>query len=151
MSELAIYQKSVEQGVAGMTMPDVLIVGIDSNCTSVGRARTAIRENIAPAFRDRTAIACPDPHVERWYVADPESFANVVGARPRLPRRKKCERGRYKAVLARAVVKAGHPPTLGGIEFAREIVEAMDLYRAGKAERSLKLFLDEATARLRSL
>lgn len=64
--------------------------------------------------------------------------------------RKKCERHRYKTVLARAIVEAGHPPTLGGIEFAREIVEAMDLYRAGRAEASLKHFVDVAIARLRA-
>ena len=94
-------------------------------------------------------MACPDPHVERWYLADPTSFATVVGIRPEVGR-KKCERGHYKAILSRAVVEAGHPPTLGGFEFAREIVDVMNLYRAAKAESSLKHFLDEMTARLRS-
>jgi hypothetical protein len=52
-------------------------------------------------------------------------------------------------ILSRAVVEAGHPPTLGGIEFAREIVDVMHLYHAGRAEASLKHFLDETTARFR--
>jgi hypothetical protein len=54
-------------------------------------------------------------------------------------------------MLANAVAQAGHPPTLGGIEFAADIVAAMDLYRAGKSEKSLKSFVDSATALLRSL
>ena len=44
--------------------------------------------------------------------------------------------------MSQAVVNAGHPVGLGGVEFAEEIVDAMDLYRAGKSEKSLKLFLD---------
>ena len=64
---------------------------------------------------------------------------------------KKCERGFYKGVLAKAVRDGGHPPTLGGIEFASEIVAAMDLFRAGKTESSLKHFLEAATARIRLL
>ena len=48
-------------------------------------------------------------------------------------------------------MEAGYPPTLGGIEFAREIVQVMDLFRAGKADRSLKHFIDNATAIFRSI
>jgi hypothetical protein len=40
--------------------------------------------------------------------------------------------------------------TLGGIEFAEEIVECMDLYRAGKDEPSLKHFIDELRSALRT-
>jgi len=53
-------------------------------------------------------------------------------------------------MLAEAVADAGHPATLGGIEFARELVDAMNFYRAAKADSSLKHFLDEATARFKS-
>ena len=37
----------------------------------------------------------------------------------------------------------GHPPTLGGIEFAAELVGEMDLYRAGENEPSLQHFIDD--------
>lgn len=95
-------------------------------------------------------MACPDPHVERWYLADPESFKEVVGHQPTIGK-KKCVRDYYKNALANAVRKAGHPATLGGIEFAQELVERMDLYRAGKNERSLKAFVDDLRGRLRTL
>lgn len=57
----------------------------------------------------------------------------------------------YKDALAKVVRKAGHPATLGGIEFAQELVERMDLYRAGRNERSLKAFVDDLRGRLRTL
>jgi hypothetical protein len=43
----------------------------------------------------------------------------------------------------------GTPPTLGGIEFARDIVEELDLYRAGKHDRSLGAFVDDLRRRLK--
>jgi len=93
--------------------------------------------------------ACPDPHIERWYLLDPRLFARIVGPAPPLGR-KKCERGHYKQLLRKAVRDAGHPATLGGIEFARDLATHMDLYRAGKTDRSFKAFLDDLRGRLRS-
>jgi hypothetical protein len=148
LDELSLYQRSVQQGVGGMTVPDLLIVAIDTNCLSFNNAKRQVQAKLEAPFDDRTVVACPDPHIERWYLADPESFHHVVGVTPKVGRRK-CERDRYKSILSKAVLDAGHPPTLGGIEFAREIVEAMDFYRAGKRETSLKHFLDDATAQIR--
>lgn len=147
VSELELYQKTVlVQGA----LPGLVVVCIDSNCTTASRARSEIAMQIDSHIRDRYVIACPDPHVERWYMADPDSFHQVVGTRPN-PGKKKCERGRYKAMLAKAVRDAGHPSTLGGVEFAIELADAMDLYRAGKNESSLGRFLTEARQRIRSL
>lgn len=92
-------------------------------------------------------VACPDPHVERWYMADPASFSEVVGMQVR-PGKKKCDRGQYKDALARAVRAGGHPTTLGGVEFGTDLVEAMDVYRGGKNEKSLKHFVDGLRAQL---
>lgn len=142
LTEFSLYQRGVKGGIAGMTIPDLLIVAVDANCKRLSAARKEIAEKIEPSFREKTVIACPDPHVERWYLADPDSFIKVVGGRPKL-KRKKCDRDHYKAILSRAVVDAGHPLTLGGIEFARELVEAMDLYRASKTDRALKDFLQD--------
>ena len=83
-------------------------------------------------------------------MADPDSFRKVVGVRPQ-PGKRKCERELYKAMLSKAISQGGHPPTLGGIEFAREIVDAMDLYRAGKSEASLRHFVDDARGVLKRL
>jgi hypothetical protein len=149
LSEFSLYQKSVLKAPADMTMPDLLVIAIDANCKRFNGARRSVEATIETPFRERAIVACPDPHIERWYLADPTSFAEAVGIRPKVGR-KKCERDHYKTILSRAVVEAGHPATLGGIEFAREIVDVMHLYHAGRAESSLKHFLDETTARLRS-
>lgn len=150
VTELKLYQDLVREGAAGTTDPDLLIAGIDGNCSTFARAKKAIVAATHAPFSDRLVVACPDPHVERWYLADPESFKDVVGHRPTIAKRK-CARDYYKDVLAKVVRKAGHPATLGGIEFAQEVVERMDLYRAGRNERSLKAFVDDLRGRLRTL
>jgi hypothetical protein len=150
LSELAAYQKSVTRAVPDLTIPDLLIVAIDANCQRWNQAQAQIEKQMESTFREKTVIACPDPHIERWYLADPSSFGGVVGRMPVLGK-KKCARDHYKGLLAKSIADAGHPPTLGGIEFAQELVDAMDLYRAGKKERSLKHFVEAALDRIRSL
>ena len=97
---------------------------------------------------DRIAVACHDPHVERWYVADPQSFEVVVGSRTDVGSRK-CTRDHYKRFLATAIAHGGHPVILGGVEFAAELVAAMDIYRAGRNDSSLKAVVDDFRAGLR--
>ena len=143
--ELGLYQRSVQSGQ--IPAPDLLIVCIDSNCSKYARARAAVGAAVLPEFTERTVIACPDPYVERWYMADPNSFYEVVGFRPR-PRMRKCAPEIYKTMLAQAILNGGHPSTLGGIEFARELALAMDLYRAGQNEPSLGHFLTDLRARV---
>ncbi len=150
IAELKLYQRVVEKGAPGFVPPDLLIAGIDGNCSTFAKARKAIQEATNPPFSDRLVVACPDPHVERWYMADPDSFKEVVGHRPTLAK-KKCLRDYYKAALASVVRNAGNPAVLGGIEFAQELVERMDLYRASKNERSLKAFVDDLRGKLRTL
>jgi hypothetical protein len=81
--ELELYQELARKGAAGVTVPDLLIVGIDANCSSFARARQSIRAATRQPISDRLVVASPDPHVERWYMADPESFGTVVGRVPR--------------------------------------------------------------------
>lgn len=150
LDEFRSYQRALLKGVADMTVPDLLVVAIDANCNSFATAHGEIEAAIDPMMKEKTVVACPDPHIERWYLADPDSFMGVVGVRPQ-PGKRKCERDVYKDMLSKAILRAGHPPTLGGIEFAREIVEAMNVYRAGKLENSLKHFVDEAKGLLRRL
>ena len=150
VAELRLYQDLVGEVAPDTTAPDLLIVGIDGNCLTFTKARQAIQAEIKRRFVDRMVMACPDPHVERWSLADPDSFKTVVGHRPTVGK-KKCARDHYKTLLAKAVQQAGHPPTLGGIEFASELVEGMDLYRAGKNDRSLKALLDDLRSGIRNL
>jgi hypothetical protein len=100
----------VERGVAFAA--ELVVVGIDGNCTAFNKKRAEIRNATRPSFANRVIAACPDPHVERWYLADPDSFQRVVGSRPRLGRTK-CARDHYKNLLVRATREAGHFPTCG--------------------------------------
>jgi len=150
VAELTLYQRVVEKGAPDFAPPDLLIAVIDGNCSTFTKAKKAIEQATKAPFSHRLVVACPDPHVERWYLADPASFKDVVGHQPTIGK-KKCVRHYYKNALANAVRKAGHPATLGGIEFAPELVERMDLYRAGKNERSLKAFVDDLRGKLRTL
>jgi len=149
IDEFRLYQRQVGR-LRRRGTPDLVVVAIDTNCGSFTETRNAITKATRPGVRDRCVPACPDPHVERWYLADLKGFHRAVGATPSVPKGK-CERDLYKRILAQAVVAAEHPATLGGIEFAHEIVEAMDLFRAGKSESSLKHFIDDLRAGLRRL
>ena len=148
LAELVLYQRSLEKLAAVEPAPDVVVVAIDANCETHARALRNTEDRLATPLRERAVIACPDPHIERWFLADPAAFARVVGLQP-VPGRRKCVRDHCKDLLARAIVDAGHPPTLGGIEFARELAREMDLYLAGEREPSLGRFLSELRGRLR--
>lgn len=142
LTELEAYQKAVRGHQPGLDVPDILVVARDTNCERFARARQTVTDKIEQTVFPVFAIACPDPHIERWYLADPTSFQHVVGTDPR-PGRRKCKRDLYKRKLADAVRKGGHPSTLEGIEFAPDLVKAMDLYRAGRNESSLQHFIDD--------
>jgi hypothetical protein len=148
LDEFKLYQRSVIRSITGT--PDFVVVAVDANCKGWNQAKAAILDSVEPDFAPPVVVACPDPHVERWYLADPDSFHQVVGAST--PKeRLKCERDRYKNQLRDAIRRGGHIPTLGGIEFAGEIVEAMDLYRAGRDEPSLRAFVNDARSAVRRL
>jgi hypothetical protein len=142
INELKAFQSTREPA-------NLLIVAIDSNCKGWTQARADIEAEIDQQRFPSSAVACPDLHVERWYLADPQGLKESLNVRVTLEKRK-CERERYKNQLVEALEEAGHSVLLSGAEFASEIVDAMDLYRAGKNEPSLKHFLDQLTAALRN-
>lgn len=148
MREFESYQRLGERGIF-TGIPDVLVVAIDTNCSPFAETRSEIEEATRHELRTLLVTACPNPHIERWFMADLKSFHRVVGHRPALGTAK-CERGYYKDHLKDAVRYGGHPQTLGGIEFASALVEEMSLYRAGRADRSLKVFVDNLRARFRT-
>ena len=148
MGSFERYQVLRERGMGGSEAPDLLVVAIDGNCSSFTETSRSIRRVTCATFAHALVTACPDPHIERWYLADPKSFQTVVGTQPRVSARK-CARGYYKQLLAAAVANAGHPPTLGGIEFGKELADEMDLFQAGKNDSSLKAFIGDLRQRLR--
>jgi hypothetical protein len=147
LDELDNYRRLVEKGA--ISTPDLCVVAIDANCRRLNDARKEIATHLTGPLDQRSVMACPDPHIERWFLADPISFHEVVGSQPSLGRQK-CARDVYKALLVKAIRDAGQIPTVGGIEFAQELVAAMHLYRAEKNDRSLALFVDEMRLMLRN-
>jgi hypothetical protein len=144
MTEFKLFQRAVMMKQASGTedIPDIIIIAIDANCQRFAQASKGIKEHVKPEFADRAVIACPDPHIEKWYLADADSFYDIVGRQPRAIR-KKCERDIYKKLLAETILSAGHPLTLGGIEFAEDLVNVMDFYRAGRKDQSLNAFITD--------
>ena len=153
LEEFGTYQVLVEKGALTKRSPDlvvVVVVVIDGNCATPRKKREEIGRATRPGLLDRVVAGCPNPHVERWFLADPDSFYEVVGYQP-VVGPEKCEREHYKRLLADAVRRGQQPATLSGIEFAAELVEAMNLYRAGRRDSSLKAFVGDLQRGFRKL
>ena len=115
IAEFKLYQRVVVQSTLSNMPADLVVVAIDGNCSTFAKARKLIQDATNLTLRDRLVVACPDPHIERWYVADPQSFETIVGHRPSVGS-KKCVRDHYKQVLTNAIQQAGHPVMLGGVD-----------------------------------
>lgn len=138
VQELRIYLRDLAR--QGAPWPDVIIVATDANCDGLNdRVRELdhySREAHAPVV-----LAIPDPHVERWLLLDGAAFKAAVGHGCKAPDQK-CDRGRYKQRLMEAVCDAGVTPILGGLEYAGDIVQRIDLDRVSRADRSFARFVD---------
>ena len=150
LSEFRAYQALIEKGIFPGSVPDLVVVVIDGNCSTPAKKREEIEGATRPGLINRVVPGCPNPHVERWFLGDPESFHDIVGHRP-VVGPEKCERQHYKQLLTRAIRLGQQVAPLDGIEFAPELVEAMDLYRAGKRDSSLRAFADDLRAKLRRI
>lgn len=128
-------------------LPDPVVVATDANCDGFPSRRKALQQTAEP-IQDRVAFAVPDPHIERWLLLDGTAFKQVLGRSCSTPDRK-CARDRYQDLLARAVAESGATPLLGGMEYAEDLVLAMDLDRLRKCDESLGSFLDELYGRFR--
>jgi len=147
--EFRLYQQILTKRPGTAAPPDLIVVTMDSNCTGFAARRKEVRDATREEFTHVVVPACPEPHIERWFLADPDSFHGVVGARPTVGR-KKCDRDHYKNILHNTIREVGHPVRLGGSEWATELVEAMNLYRAGKADASFKAFVDDFRSALKA-
>lgn len=148
MTELRRFLRDMQR--ERIPPPPVLVVTIDGNCQGYTEKRNEIRQ-IAESYGYAGHLACaiPDPHIERWYMADPAGLQQAIEARvqPVLPAYK-CERERYKQVLLEVFADAGIRPLLGGAEYGNDVVEAMRLYAAQQADPALKHFVDHLKAAL---
>jgi len=137
VSEFASYLKTLAYEREGL--PDLVIVAIDANCKSYLECKAEI-EKINQQYNYLSICAIPDPHIERWLLIDSSAFKSVLGQGCDAPDQK-CEKDRYKKLLYEAVAATGITPLLGGIEYAQDIVNNMDIQRAMKADVSFKKFI----------
>lgn len=126
-------------------LPELLVVCVDADCAG-NKTRQALHQVIQHRnYAGAVLLAVPDPHVERWYMADPVALQLVAGC-PGLPPvpPARCRKDLFKAALRKAFVDGGIEPVLGGSEFADDIVGRMDLYRARQNDASLDRFFRDA-------
>lgn len=140
--ELRQFLRHILRGSTGV--PDLIIVATDANCVGLNE-RTRVLAEVTSKEPVRAVHAVPDPHVERWLLLDSAAFKAVFDRGCQAPDQK-CERSRYKKMVVDAIRESGITPSLGGIEFAEDIVAAMDLDRAAQADRSFRRFVDDLQA-----
>jgi hypothetical protein len=141
LSELEQFLTDLHKGVA-TGAPDIVVVAIDANCKGINKRRKEIHEHIPDVFVNITVCAIPDPHIERWMLLDSAAFKMALGEGCKAPD-KKCDKDRYKMLLANAVQEAGIAPILGGLEHADSIVANMDINATMMADKSFKQFIDD--------
>ncbi len=134
----------------GSPLPDLIVVATDANCSGLTeRVREIVvaSESVTSPLPPKV-FAVPDPHIERWLLLDGAAFRRVFGKGCDAPEQK-CSRDLYKRRLIEAIRDAGVTPSLGGIEFAEDIVREIDLERAKQSDRSLRAFLDDLSSQFR--
>ena len=128
-------------------LPDSIIVVVDANCQGHTGRKALMNRELAfyPQFEQLVSYAIPDPHIERWMLADPKAFQEVFGRGCTVPA-VKCAKDEYKKLLRREIRESGIDAPLGGEEFAEDIVKAMNLGQVEGREASLGLFLKNLKA-----
>jgi len=140
--EFKQYLRDVQR--QGDEQPDLIVAATDANCIGLRERMNALR-GVAQHTDLRIVFAVPDPHIERWLLVDSGAFRNVFGRGCNAPDHK-CERARYKKMLIDAIRESGITPSLGGIEYAEDIVKEMDLGQAARNDASLQRLLDDLNA-----
>ena len=137
ITELKQYLRDLQYNKENL--PDLVIVGTDSNCKGLSEREKEIDQ----VTSDLTGIVIsmiPEPHIERWFLLDSEAFKTVFGRGCPAPDQK-CESGRYKNMLLNAIYQATMTPPIDGIERVEELVNAIDLQRMEQSDKSVRRFL----------
>lgn len=141
-SELRDYLRDLSRQ---REQPDLVVIATDANCKGVAQRTSELPLDQAPVG---TVLAIPDPHIERWLLVDGAAFRAVLGRGCQAPDQK-CARDRYKSLLLQAVIDAGVEPSLGGVEYAEDLIATMDLDRAASADASLRRFVEDLRRELK--
>jgi hypothetical protein len=129
-------------------MHDALVVATDTNCAGLNARRRQVTDAVGNLPIPWIA-ALPDPHIERWMLIDSAAFKSAFGTGCAAPDHK-CERDRYKKILRESLKEVGIAPSLGGMEFADDVVKHLDLGRAPTLDSSIASFVGDATTLLNS-
>lgn len=146
VNELKQFLRDMHRG--RNALPDLIVVATDANCMGLVERLRQITD-VTSKVDVPSVCAVPDPHIERWLLVDSAAFKVVFGRGCDAPDQK-CERMRYKKMLIDAIRSSGVSPNLGGIEFSEDIVNAMDLNRAGAADASLRKLIEDLRAVFRA-
>lgn len=124
--------------------PDLIVVALDCDCRRRSRVVRDLQKLLAGRVSSEIVFALPEPHVERWYLADQAALQRVTGApgMPSLPP-PRCRKDLFKRALADAFGAGDLYPSLGGVEYAEEIVSEMDLSVAARNDASLGAFIQD--------
>lgn len=144
--------KRFMEGVSRGEIPDsdLVVLATDGNCKGNWRRKEILESISTPKIP--LVLAVPDPHVERWLLLDSHAFKAVFGRGCRAPDQK-CLKDRYKDALRDSIRTAdpGLNPPLGGLEYAADLIEAMDIQACREIEESLNKFVAELEGALRLL
>ena len=126
---------------------DVIIIVKDANC----QRWQDIKRWITSKFKQiNTIFAIPEPHIEKWYLIDPSAIKKIIGHGYTTPSGK-CDRDYYKQELFKAIRQAGIIPPLGGIEYANDIVDYINIDKMDWGDRSFLSFMSEMHRVFKSL
>ena len=145
IAELKQYQQDLQRNQEDL--PDLIVVGTDSNCTGFLEREREINQ-VTSDLADLIISMIPEPHIERWLLLDAKAFKTVFDKGCPAPDQK-CERDRYKRLLLQAIHEAGVIPLLGGIERTADLVNAMNLQYVMQIDRSIGRFLKALQRRFR--
>ena len=137
ITELKQYQRDLQHNKENL--PDLVIVGTDSNCKGLLEREKEINQ-VTSDLTDIIISMIPEPHIERWLLLDSGAFKTVFGKGCPMPDQK-CERSRYKHMLLNAIKDAAMVPPLDGMERMEELVNAMDLQHMEQNDKSVQRFL----------
>ena len=146
ITELRQYQRDLQRNEEGL--PDLIIVGTDSNCKGFLEREREINE-ISSLFSNLVISAIPEPHIERWLLLDSAAFKTVFGKGCPAPDQK-CEQDRYKRMLLNAIHEADVGPSVISIEYVEDLVNEMDLQRVAQIDKSIDRLLSALQRRFRT-
>ena len=146
ITELKQYLRDLQHYKEGL--PDLIIVGTDSNCKGLSERETEINQ-VTSDLGSLVITMIPDPHIERWLLLDSEAFKAVFGKGCPTPDQK-CERDRYKKILLNAIYKATMVSPLNGTERIEDIVNAMNLQRVARVDKSIERLLEALQRQFRT-